>query len=56
MVEPYKVEIEPEEADRITLQVLKETRDAILSDPDLWGKGWKKDLKAIKRTIKMYEW
>ena len=44
----YTVKIDPAEADKITAQACKDLVDAVKSDRDLWGKGWKKDLKALE--------
>jgi len=56
LMKPYMVEIEPDQADKIAVQSLKEFKDAIEADGALWGpyKQREKDLKAIKRILKLY--
>jgi len=55
MNKPYIIEIEPDQADKIMAQNLREIKEAIEHDKGLWGEDWKKDLKAVKRILKIYE-
>lgn len=51
----YMVELDPDEADKITVQVLKETLEFVELGVSQKDKGAKKDAKALKRVIKMFK-
>lgn len=52
----YTVELEPSEVDKLVATNIKELIAAVKQDKELWGEDNKKDLKALKRVLKMYEW
>ena len=50
-----KIEIDGEAVDTVMKSELKELYQDIKKSKKKWGKGWEKDLKAIKRVYAFYD-